>query len=310
MPITGNNNAKGISVSYQNRIIDLYFYHGQVGERWSDAFGAPSDPLNTERVRTSWFAHEYGPQYAEVRKGDNVVTVIFDSLSPTFDNWYGTMMIVQFSLDTGIETGRWNFNQNRFEMPNPSLGIDGFSVDFTNTSTYCRQYYKFNKMVGVDAVTIDGLRDFNIPYERALKTFDDVINPGSANQTSTSTQSTSSSIDTLIGVSKQKDVFQFLANPGFGSNADRITNFSAKDKDSVQFSITAFGATTGKFAIAKNPKKLPKLLASDTNFIYNQKSGELIFNANGPEPGFGDNGGVFAVLEGHPKLLGSSVSFV
>jgi hypothetical protein len=127
---------------------------------------------------------------------------------------------------------------------------------------------------------------------------------------STNSWNTTTNVDQLTGVAKQRDIFRFSADPGFGAQADSIIKFSSKEKDSLQFSISAFGATTGKFAIAKNTKKLNRLLASDTNFIYNQKSGELIFNANGPEPGFGDNGGVFAVLEGHPKLLGSSVSFI
>jgi len=127
---------------------------------------------------------------------------------------------------------------------------------------------------------------------------------------SPNTWNTTLNVDQLTGVAKQKDIFVFSAEPGFGVQSDVITNFSAKDKDVLQFSKSAFGVTVGKFAIAKNSKKLNQLLASDTNFIYNQKSGELIFNANGIEAGYGDTGGVFAQLVGSPKLLGSSVSFI
>lgn len=67
--------------------------------------------------------------------------------------------------------------------------------------------------------------------------------------------------------------------------------------------------STGKFAITKKAKDLNKVLATDANFVYNQQKGELIFNANGAQPGFGDAGGVFALLVGAPKLIGSSVSF-
>jgi hypothetical protein len=121
---------------------------------------------------------------------------------------------------------------------------------------------------------------------------------------------TTDGIDTLTGVKKQRDTFSFETPPEYGPAIDKITNFSIRDKDLLQFSTSAFGVLVGKFAIAINAKKLSKLLASDTNFIYSQKSGELYFNANGPEPDFGVNGGVFAVLEDHPKLLRSSVSFV
>lgn len=120
---------------------------------------------------------------------------------------------------------------------------------------------------------------------------------------------TTSNVDNLTGVVKKRDLFQFSSEPTFGAQADIITNFSTKDKDLLEFSKYAFGITVGKFAIAKNSKKLNQLLASDTSFIYNQKSGELIFNANGVEAGYGDTGGVFAQLVGSPKLLGSSVSF-
>jgi hypothetical protein len=135
----------------------------------------------------------------------------------------------------------------------------------------------------------------------------------SGNGTSTSsfnTWNTSSNLDQITGVPMKKDIFQFSADPGFGAQADLITKFSAKDKDVLQFSKSAFGVSTGKFAIAKKTKNLNKLLATDTNFIYNQQKGELIFNANGPEAGFGADGGVFALLVGSPKLVASSVSFI
>lgn len=132
---------------------------------------------------------------------------------------------------------------------------------------------------------------------------------GNGPTTSPNTWNTSTNVDQFTGVAKQRDIFVFSADPGFGAQADSITNFSAKDKDVLQFSKSAFGISVGKFAIANNSKNLNKLLASDTNFIYNQKSGELIFNANGLEAGFGTDGGVFAQLVGAPKLTGGSVSF-
>jgi len=116
--------------------------------------------------------------------------------------------------------------------------------------------------------------------------------------------------DTLTGVDKFSDTFIFGNTPEFGSSSDTIVNFSVKDKDALQFSKSAFGVSTWKFAIAKKSGNLNKFLATDTNIVYNQQKGELIFNANGPEAGFGVDGGVFAHLVNAPKLIGALVSFV
>jgi hypothetical protein len=66
---------------------------------------------------------------------------------------------------------------------------------------------------------------------------------------------------------------------------------------------------TGTFKIAKNSKDLTKLLATDTQFIYNKADGGLYFNQNGATAGFG-SGGIFAILDGKPTLGTSSVSVV
>jgi hypothetical protein len=148
--------------------------------------------------------------------------------------------------------------------------------------------------------------------ELKLNWWVDPFSSSSSSGTATITNSlaTKTGPDTLTGVVKKKDLFDFQSKPEYGSNTDRITNFSTKDKDQLQFSKSAFGVSRGKFAIAKDTKNLNKLLVSDTNFIYNQPKGELIFNANGVQSGFGENGGVFAILVGKPSLTGSSVSFV
>jgi len=144
--------------------------------------------------------------------------------------------------------------------------------------------------------------------------FDNVINPGGSSSNSSGSgaaiKQTTDTVDSLTGTNKTKDTFSFGAAPGYGNQKDSITNFSTKDKDVLQFSKTAFGVSKGKFAIARKAKDLTKVLATDANFVYNQQKGELIFNANGPEAGFGVDGGVFALLVGAPKLTSASVSFV
>lgn len=121
------------------------------------------------------------------------------------------------------------------------------------------------------------------------------------------TLSTTSSVDNLTGIKKSRDIFKFDADPS--GQIDSITGFRAKDKDVISISETAFGIDDGTFAIAKNLKALDKQLSTDVDIIYYRKTGELILNSNGSEPGFGDNGGVFAVLAGRPTLNLGSVEF-
>lgn len=116
--------------------------------------------------------------------------------------------------------------------------------------------------------------------------------------------------DVLIGTPKKADTFEFRSKPNYNLSADLITNFNAKEKDKVLIASSAFGLSgTGAFKIAKNSKGLTKLLASDTQFIYNKADGGLYFNQNGATAGFG-SGGIFAILEGKPTLGTSSVSVV
>jgi len=134
--------------------------------------------------------------------------------------------------------------------------------------------------------------------------------PSTAVASTSSTLTTTAAVDTLTGTAKKADTFEFSSSPNYNSSADRITNFSTKDKDKVQISSSVFGLSgIGTFKIAKNSKELTKLLASDIQFIYNKGDGGLYFNQNGTEAGYG-TGGIFAVLEGKPTLGTSSVSVV
>lgn len=123
-------------------------------------------------------------------------------------------------------------------------------------------------------------------------------------------QAATTSIDTLLGSKNQKDQFQFILDPINESAPDRIVNFNTKEGDNIQISKAAFGIATGRFAVAKKPKSLNKLLSTDVDIVYNRKLGQLILNANGAERGVGVDGGVFALLSGSPLLNNSLVSFV
>ena len=130
---------------------------------------------------------------------------------------------------------------------------------------------------------------------------------GSSGSSTTQTLTTTSSVDTLTGIKKKKDIFRFDADPS--GQVDKVTGFNAKEKDVLSISRSAFGIEQGTFSVAKNAKTLAKQLGTSVDIVYYQKKGELILNANGTEPGYGDDGGVFAVLMGRPTVGSGSVQF-
>ena len=116
----------------------------------------------------------------------------------------------------------------------------------------------------------------------------------------------------LNGVVGQADLLTFSGQPAFGiGQADNITNFNPKEGDALSISLDEFigSSRLPKLKIAKNKKGLQKILASKTEFVYDQSTGYLYFNENKALKGFGD-GGVFAVLEGAPGIRPSDLSFM
>ena len=98
------------------------------------------------------------------------------------------------------------------------------------------------------------------------------------------------------------DLFALNGAPAFGAEAaDRITNFNPKKNDKLQIDLSTFDGAVGKLKIAKKTKQVTKLAKKNIDFIYDQRAGYLYYNENGTLPGFGD-GGIFAILEGRPKV--------
>lgn len=93
------------------------------------------------------------------------------------------------------------------------------------------------------------------------------------------------------------------------SEIDPITNFNPSTQkiriDSDPFGIS--GDYEVDFKIAKSSKQLKKLQKSDFNLIYNRKDGSLYYNLNREEVGFGNRGGLIAVLD--PKLPLTGANF-
>lgn len=108
-----------------------------------------------------------------------------------------------------------------------------------------------------------------------------------------------------------KNLFQFAIPDEFGGNsADLITNFNAAEGDKLLFALTAIrGAKNSSLKIVGTPKAFKKALKSKSTFVYNQRNGELFFNANGKKSGLG-KGGLLATLEGSPQLFPSSIELI
>jgi Ca2+-binding RTX toxin-like protein len=124
--------------------------------------------------------------------------------------------------------------------------------------------------------------------------------------------------DVLTG-SKGKDRFEFSSDRSFKQKdfgEDQITDFQSAQKDSIILSQTTFNkleSVVGKgFSVIAefdgvNGDK--KAETSGAFIVYNQKTGDLFYNANGSQAGFG-SGGLFATLEGAPELKESDFSLV
>ena len=127
----------------------------------------------------------------------------------------------------------------------------------------------------------------------------------------TGTVATSTTPDLHAGIARKADIFVLTDTPEFGAGtADSITNFNPKEKDRLQIQLSQFGADgAGTFKVAKNPKALSKALATSTDFVYLKSRGELYYNENGKQSGFGD-GGIFAVLEGNPTIRSANIGFI
>ena len=115
---------------------------------------------------------------------------------------------------------------------------------------------------------------------------------------------------TSTGGESSGDLFSLTGAQGFGTQAaDHITNFNPEENDKLQIDISSFDGAVGKLNIAKKTKQVAKLAKKDISFIYDQQAGYLYYNENGKLPGFGD-GGIFAILEGKPKVGLGNFEFV
>ena len=102
------------------------------------------------------------------------------------------------------------------------------------------------------------------------------------------------------GKGKKADVFLLSAEKLGKRHADLIVDFESGDLIALDLETFKKGDKT-KIKMVKNSKQLNRFASKKHELIYNKKDGELYFNENGKEEGFGDDGGLLATLKGTPK---------
>lgn len=140
------------------------------------------------------------------------------------------------------------------------------------------------------------------------------------NNTSTpsSTSTNTSNQDPITGstsLMRSAVDFRFVSSDYFSRNGirrvDRIFGFNTSSGDMLAISRRVFkGIGSMDFEIAANRKQLRAMAKSDADIIYQESSGQLFFNANGEEKGFGKSGGMFAILEGSPLISSSNLMLI
>ena len=99
------------------------------------------------------------------------------------------------------------------------------------------------------------------------------------------------------------------APAAYGKEADTITNYNPKTDSPIEIDLASFTGAAGKLKIAKKTKQVAKLGKKDIDFVYDRQAGYLYYNENGKQAGFGD-GGIFAILEGKPKVGTGNFEFM
>jgi hypothetical protein len=90
---------------------------------------------------------------------------------------------------------------------------------------------------------------------------------------------------------------------GRRSRVERITNFDAEAGDTMELSRRLFkGIGELDFVTVATRKGSQRAARTDNDIIYEQSTGRLYFNANSGDQGFGNKGGLFAVLDSSPLI--------
>ena len=113
--------------------------------------------------------------------------------------------------------------------------------------------------------------------------------------------------------SKQiQDAFIFDLPNEFGAkNADRITNFRSAEGDQIHLDQNIFKDLKAiNLVTVSSKQQLNAQKKQGSNIIYFEPKGELYFNSNESQPGFGESGGLFAIVQGGPDLAESNFAVI
>ena len=94
-------------------------------------------------------------------------------------------------------------------------------------------------------------------------------------------------------------------------NADTLTDYNRAEGDTIALSANIFPriAKDGiRFQKVRSKKQLKQASRQKSNLIYQQRTGQLLYDANGSKDGLGSKGGIFAICPGIPSI--NSDSFV
>ena len=108
---------------------------------------------------------------------------------------------------------------------------------------------------------------------------------------------------TRLARSYRFDSREYFRGSGRRSRVDRIVNFSGLEGDTLELSRRIFkGIGNLDFVAVRNAKASKKSAGTDNDIIYERSTGKLYFNSNDSDPGFGKQGGLFAIMEASPLI--------
>ena len=117
---------------------------------------------------------------------------------------------------------------------------------------------------------------------------------------------------TLRATRKTRDAFTFdISNEFGGRQADRIINFNTSDNDQFHLDKDIFQDLTNiNLATVSTKRQLKTEQEQTSNIIYFEPKGQLYFDRNDDQPGYGKNAGLFAILKGGPDLTESDFKII
>ena len=117
----------------------------------------------------------------------------------------------------------------------------------------------------------------------------------------------------MRAVRKSKNEFVFDRPNEFGkAKADQIINFKPNHGSQIHLDQNIFSGSGQRIDLVtvSSNHQLKKQQSQSSRFIYFEPKGQLYFDRNGDQPGYGQNAGLFAVLKGGPDLTESNFKIV